>query len=320
MIQTATPSPAAGIASPRTSLTPQLAIPPLSSVPASALVAPTPATPMSNALHTIIRHKHDEVDAARKLVPVEEMAARARAAPEPRNFFRRIADFVDLYGFAVIAEIKRKSPSAGWLRPEYENPAFSPIPIAQGYQRAGAAAISCLTDQRFFAGDNAYIQLIRNSVNLPVLRKDFIVDPWQVYESRAIGADAILLIADVLPIGRLLDLLILATELRLTTLLEVHDTERLLEVRPHVGFPHPGYVLLGVNNRDLTTMTTDLNHTLRMLDLIEDKSILVSESGISQPAHLRRLRDHGVKIALIGEHLMRTENPGAALADLIGDL
>lgn len=275
---------------------------------------------MSNALHAIIRHKHDEVETARKSVSEEEMAARAAAAPEPRNFFRRISDFVDLYGFAVIAEIKRKSPSAGWLRPEYEKPDFDPVPIAQGYQRAGAAAISCLTDRRFFAGENSYIQRIRSSVNLPVLRKDFIIDPWQIYESRVIGADAILLIADVLPLGRLLDLLILATELRLTTLLEVHDTERLLEVRPHIGFPHPGYVLLGINNRDLSSMTTDLNHTLRMLDLIEDKSILVSESGISKPDHLRRLRDNGVKIVLVGEYLMRAEDPGAALESLMVDL
>jgi indole-3-glycerol phosphate synthase len=154
-------------------------------------------------------------------------------------------------------------------------------------------------------------------VPLPVLRKDFIVDPYQVYEARAAGADAILLISECLDEAEMIDLLILATELRLTTLVEVHDVESLLKVRPHIGFPHPTYTLLGINNRDLKTMTTDLNHTLRLLDMVENRDILVSESGIKTPADVRRLRLAGVHRILVGEHLMRQPDVGAALKELV---
>ena len=152
---------------------------------------------------------------------------------------------------------------------------------------------------------------------LPVLRKDFIVDEYQVWESRAAGADAILLIAEVLPEGEMLDLMILAQRLGMTTLVEAHDVENVLRIRRHIGFPHAGYSLMGINNRDLATMSTDIGHTLRVLELIEDRRVLVSESGIAGAADLQRLRDHGVHIVLVGEHLMRRDDPGEALRDLL---
>jgi indole-3-glycerol phosphate synthase len=218
-------------------------------------------------------------------------------------------------GTRIIAEVKRKSPSAGVIRQD-----FDPVDIAARYHEAGASAISCLTDEADFGGRLAYIQMIRDRVPLPVLRKDFIVDAWQIWESRASGADAILLIAECLTEAQIVDFQIQAVELGLTTLLEVHDVENLYRVQHHVGFPHRGYALLGINNRDLRTMTTDLSHTLRLAELIEDRSILVSESGIRTAEDLRRLRSHGVHIALVGEHLMRQPDPGLALREMLGEV
>lgn len=249
----------------------------------------------ANALERIIERKRREVEEAKALVPIEAMRKRALEADPPRNFFRAVTTHPTPDHWSVIAEIKRKSPSAGWIREEYRSEDFDPVDVARAYHEAGAVAISCLTDEVDFGGHIDYVRRIRNRVPLPVLRKDFIVDPWQVYEARAASADAILLIADVLTMGTLLDLLILATELRMTTLVEVHEVERLLLLRPHIGFPHPGYMLLGINNRDLRTMTTDLNHTLRLAEMVEDHSVLVSESGIRTHADLIRLREGTTK-------------------------
>ncbi len=159
---------------------------------------------------------------------------------------------------------------------------------------------------------------MRDAVPLPVLRKDFIVDQYQVWESRAAGADAILLIADVLEEGQLLDLMILARELSMTSLVETHDVDRLLKVRHHIGFPHAGYSLLGINNRNLQTMETDLSHTFRLLEFVEDRNVVVCESGITSGADLARLRQRGVNIVLVGEHLLRQTDPGEALRELLG--
>lgn len=275
---------------------------------------------MPNALNQIVERKRREVEAGRLTVSLDEMRARATEAEPPRNFFQAVTGDRRPHRVAVIAEIKRKSPSAGWLRESYrDDDAFDPSPIAKAYHRAGAAAISCLTDAEGFGGDLDYIRRIRNRVPLPVLRKDFIIDPWQIYEARAASADAVLLIADILTEGQFVDLLILATELKMTSIVEVHDVDSLLRVRHHIGFPHPGYTLLGINNRDLRTMTTDINHTLRLIDMVEDRRILISESGIRTNEDLKRLRKEGVGIVLVGEHLMRQEDPGAALAELLGE-
>ncbi|MCC6910257.1 MAG: indole-3-glycerol phosphate synthase TrpC [Phycisphaerales bacterium] len=276
------------------------------------------AMTIPNALSQIVERKRLEVERGRAAVSLESIRARATEAEPPRNFFQAVTADRPPRTVSVIAEIKRKSPSAGWLREEYRSDDFDPAPIAKAYHRAGAAAISCLTDAEGFGGDLDYIRRIRNRVPLPVLRKDFIIDAWQIYESRAASADAVLLIADILTEGQFVDLLILATELKMTSIVEVHDVESLLRVRHHIGFPHPGYTLLGINNRDLRTMTTDLGHTLRLLDMVEDKRILISESGIRTHDDVERLRKAGVGIVLVGEQLMKQEDPGAALEELLG--
>jgi indole-3-glycerol phosphate synthase len=274
-------------------------------------------------------HKREEIRERSSRTPIDELRAAARDAAPPRNFFRALtAREKDDASVRVIAEVKRKSPSAGWMRSEYEpGPAdagagpggFDPAGIAQAYERAGASAISCLTDERFFAGDLAFIERIKAAVSLPVLRKDFILDPWQVYESRAAGADAVLLIGECLRESELIDLMILSHELNMTVLLEFHDPENYFRVRPHIGFPDKTHTLLGINNRDLSTMTTDLGHTLRMVNFIEDTSLLVSESGIRTPEDIARLAGVDVRIVLVGEHLMKQADPGAALSELLAD-
>ncbi len=257
-----------------------------------------------------------------------QLEAEVAQADPPRNFFAAVTRHTPTERTSVIAEIKRKSPSAGWIREAYRPPEgaaiasaedpFRPEDIARRYHSAGASAISCLTDGPFFAGDLSYIERVRDAVPLPVLRKDFIVDAWQLWESRAAGADAVLLIAECLTEGQIVDMMILSQRLGMTVLLEVHSAENLLRVRPHVGFPHPSYCLLGINNRDLSTMRVDLGHSLRLADLVEEhRGVLVSESGIRTPDDLKRLRQSGVQIVLVGETLMRQDDPGVALAELL---
>lgn len=268
-------------------------------------------------LQEIVDHKRREVASAKDRIPFGELEAMVAQQEPPRNFFAAVTRHESVFRSSVIAEIKRRSPSAGLIRPEYEGEGFRPEDIAQRYFENGASAISCLTDEKFFGGRLDFIQRVKDAVPLPVLRKDFILDPWQLWESRAAGADAVLLIAECLTTGELLDLMILAQQLQLTVLLEVHDAESLLKVRPHVGFPHGTYALLGINNRDLRTMRVDLNHTLRLVDMVEDVRTLVSESGIRTAEDLKRLRMAGVRIVLVGEHLMRQDDPGKALAELL---
>lgn len=270
---------------------------------------------MTSVLDKIAARKRVEVARAMAVTPLAALKARIGDVERPRNFFRAVVDERDVGHTRVIAEIKRKSPSAGLIRDD-----FDPVAIARQYHAAGASAISCLTDEADFGGRLEFIGQIRAAVPLPVLRKDFILDEYQVWEARAAGADAILLIAEMLPEAEMIDLQILAIELGMTVLLEAHGVENLLRATRHVGFPHPGYSLLGINNRDLATMTTDIRHTFRLLDLIDDPSIrrvLVSESGITTPLDLLRLREHGVNIVLVGEHLIRQPDPGAALRALI---
>lgn len=273
-----------------------------------------PRTPA--VLREIMAVKSREVAAAKARAPLGELEALVAQEEPPRNFFRAVTRKSDRP--AVIAEIKRRSPSAGLIRPEYDGDGFRPEDIARAYFRNGASAISCLTDENFFGGHLSYIRRVKEAVPLPVIRKDFLIDPYQLWESRAHGADAVLLIAECLTESQIVDMLILAQQLQLTVLLEVHSMENLLRVRPHIGFPHPAYCLLGINNRDLTTMTVDLGHTLRLVDIVDDRSVLVSESGIKTPDDLKRLKDEDVRIVLVGEHLMRQPSPGRALAELLG--
>lgn len=263
-------------------------------------------------LQDIVARKRVEVAKAKVMTPVEVVRARASGDDRPRNFFGAVVDGRQRGVTRVIAEVKRRSPSAGLIRED-----FDPVSIARQYEEAGAAAISCLTDEAFFGGHLGYIQQIRQAVALPVLRKDFIVDDYQIWEARAAGADGVLLIADVLTEGELLDMMILVKDLGMTSLVEVHDVESLLKVKRHIGFPHAGYCLLGINNRNLRTMETDLSHTFRLLDMVEDRHIVVSESGIRSSEDLAKLRAHGVNIVLVGEHLMRQPDPGSALRALL---
>jgi indole-3-glycerol phosphate synthase len=268
-------------------------------------------------LDEILANTRAEVERRKSMVSFAELEALVAQAEPPRNSFRAVTR-KNSNETAVIAEVKRQSPSAGLIRESYAGDGFAPEKIARAYADAGASAICCLTDEKFFGGDLAFIQQIKENVGIPVIRKDFIIDPWQLWESRAAGADAVLLIAEALTEAMIVDMLILAQRLGMTVLLEVHSMDNLLRVRPHIGFPHPTYCLLGINNRDLTTMTTDLQHTLRLADMVEDTSVLVSESGIKTADDLAKLRDVGVNIVLVGEHLMRQADPGAALRDLLG--
>ncbi len=268
---------------------------------------------MSNALDKIVARKRVEVAKAISTTSMETLKERIAEIGRPRNFFAAVVKTGPRRRTRVIAELKKRSPSAGLIRED-----FDPVRIAKQYHEAGASAISCLTDEADFGGHLGYIQQIRHAMPLPVLRKDFLVDQYQVWESRAAGADAVLLIAEVLEEGELVDMAILARELRMTTLIEVHDVDRLLKLKRYVGFPHAGYSLLGINNRNLKTMSTDISHTFRLIEFIEQREVVVSESGIKTAGDLSKLRQRGVNIVLVGEHLLRCDDPGEALRDLIG--
>ncbi len=266
---------------------------------------------MSDILQKIVRTKRQEVADRSARTPLEQLKEAVPSLPRPRNFFRALTAET-AKPLHLIAEVKKASPSAGVIRAD-----FDPIEIARRYESAGADALSVLTDEPYFQGRLEYIQAIRAVVKLPVLRKDFIIDPWQVYESRIAGADAILLIAECLETAELIDLQILATELNLTCLIEVHSVENFMRVRDHViGLPHKSYSLLGINNRDLRTFKTDLGATLRLAELVDDRSILVSESGIHTRQDIEKLAHAGVGATLIGESLMRSDDIEAKIREL----
>jgi indole-3-glycerol phosphate synthase len=268
---------------------------------------------MKTILDDIVAEKWREIDQRKSLVPLETLKQQALATPRPRNFFHAVTH-PNAKPLNLIAEVKKASPSAGLIRAD-----FDPVKIAQAYAAGGADALSVLTDEKFFQGKLDYIRAVREVVSLPVLRKDFILDEYQVYESRAAGADAILLIAECLQASRLIDLQILATELNITCLIEVHDMENLMRVRDCViGLPHRGYSLLGINNRDLRTFKTDLGVTLRLAELVADRDVLVSESGIQDASHIAKLAAAGVRAVLVGESLMRSEDIPAAIGRLFG--
>jgi len=270
-------------------------------------------------LREIVKHTRSLVDTARASTPEHELIARAADLDPARPFVASITQRRRHPELGVIAEVKRRSPSAGLIRPEWGRDDFSPEPIARGYDMAGASAISCLTDEKFFSGDPAYIGRIRRGTDLPVLRKDFILEPYQVHESRAMGADAVLLIAECLGQDAMDACLDAAAGHGMGVLLEIHDERHLERALAHTARSGANTVL-GINNRDLTTMSTDLHHTIRLLARVPDPTRVVAESGIRTPHDLRTLRDAGVRLALIGEHLMRHQDPGAALGALLGAL
>ena len=267
---------------------------------------------MSNILDNILADKRAEVKFRRSQRSIEELKANIRSLDKCRNFYKAVTG-PNRRGINVIAEVKKASPSAGIIRED-----FNPLAIARTYKKCGADAISVLTDEKYFQGRLEYIDRIKEAIDLPILRKDFIIDLWQVYESRAAGADAILLIAEALKPGELMDLMIAAAELTLTVLLEVHEADTLLAVRSVVGFPKKGYSVLGINNRNLTTMEVDLNTTSRLAELSNHKNELVAESGIRTRADVEKLKFIGVKAVLIGQVLCESDNIEEKFSELFG--
>ncbi len=259
-----------------------------------------------SALDDILRAKEEELRSKREgsnyTALLEQQAARALAASPPRDFLGALGG----RGPRIIAEVKKASPSKGVIRPD-----FDPVDLAAEYEKNGAAALSVLTEEKFFLGKLEYLSLIRERSALPLLRKDFILDELQVYEARAAGADAVLLITDILGPGRLEDLISLVDELYMTPLVEVHD-EAGLERAVSAGAR-----LIGINNRDLKTFRTDISTTERLAPLVPEGTSIVSESGINTPEDIKRLMKCGVKAFLVGEALAREKNAGKKLRELL---
>ncbi len=258
-------------------------------------------------LKRILRRKAEEIAERAARVPLGEMRERAEHAAAPRGFLAALEARVEKGTPAVIAEIKKASPSRGVIRAD-----FAPEAIARSYAGAGAACLSVLTDVDFFQGADAYLEAARAACSLPVLRKDFTIDPYQVYEARALGADCILLIVAALDEERLAELAALAAGLDMDVLVEVHDggeLERALEL------PVP---MIGINNRDLHSFDTRLDTTLELLPRVPEDRLVVTESGIHTSADVARLWEYGVGAFLVGEAFMRAPDPGAELAALFG--
>jgi len=257
---------------------------------------------LATILDKIISDKKVEVAQRRAQRSLEQLKDEAAGLAKCRNFYKAVTK-PNPRGLNVIAEIKKASPSAGVIRSD-----FDPVEIARTYQRCGADAVSVLTDEKYFQGKLEYLAQVKNAVDLPVLRKDFLVDIWQIYESRAAGADAVLLIAEALRPSELIDMMIAAAELTLTVLLEVHEADMLLAVRSLIGFPQKGYSLIGINNRNLATMEVDINTTSRLAELVDNSDELVSESGIKTRADVQKLMAAGVRAVLVGEVLCGSES------------
>lgn len=260
---------------------------------------------MSDILKRILARKVEEIAERSARLPLRELSARIAGLPPTRGFVAALEAKIDEGEPAVIAEIKKASPSKGVIRED-----FDPAAIARSYAAAGAACLSVLTDKDFFQGGEAYLEQARSACGLPILRKDFTIDPYQVYEARAIGADCILLIVSALDDPALLELSLLAAELDLDVLVEVHDE---IELERALGVPAP---LIGVNNRNLRTFETSLDTTLTLRDRVDAGRLLVTESGIHTRADVERMQEAGIDAFLVGEAFMRAPDPGAELARL----
>lgn len=262
---------------------------------------------MSDILQKILARKREEIAERSARLSLPELRRRVQILPPSRPFQGHLERTIARGRPAVIAEIKRASPSKGLLRDP-----FLPADIARSYAAAGATGLSVLTDRDFFQGSEDDLREARAACDLPTLRKDFIIDPYQVYEARLIGADCILLIVAALDDTALLDLARLATDLDLDVLVEVHDAAELQRALAS------GAALIGVNNRNLRTFETRLDTTLDLLPRIPTGHTVVTESGIHTPADVALMRAHGVHAFLVGEAFMRAPDPGAKLAELFG--
>lgn len=262
--------------------------------------------PEPTILDAILAHKWAEVTVRQAALPLAEVQARAKDAPPPRDFLTALQT-PKRGRVALIAEVKKASPSAGIIRPD-----FDPVQVARVYEDSGAACLSVLTDEKFFQGHDDYLIAVREAVALPLIRKDFVVSDWQIYESRALGADAVLLIVAALSPTQIKDYAALASELAMEALVEVH-TEAEMEVALDAGA-----TLIGINSRNLKTFVTDLETVARLAAMVPAGVTLVAESGLKTPADVRQVADAGAKAILVGETLMRSADMGAAVRDLLG--
>ena len=260
---------------------------------------------MSDVMQRIVAAKRREVEAARAALSAADMERRAQRADPPRGFEAALRRRVAAGEPAVIAEIKRASPSRGLIRAD-----FDPVRIARSYESHGAACLSVLTDREFFGGSPDDLRAARSACRLPVLRKDFMIDPYQVHEARSWGADCILLIMDAAPDEALADMARLARSLGMDVLVECHDRAQLERA---LGLPT---TLIGINNRDLRTFETRLETTLELLSAVPGDRLLVAESGIGARADVERLRAAGVSAYLVGSAFMAADDPGERLAAL----
>lgn len=264
-------------------------------------------------LDDIIDSKRNEVDELKRRESETTLRIAAAQQGRPRDFYRAVVAEAPR-GVNLIAEVKKASPSAGVLLDDYD-----PAAIAQTYEQHGAAAVSVLTDTPFFEGALGHLAQVRGTIALPVLRKDFIIDPFQVLESRAAGADAILLIVEVLAASGVADLLEVAHPLGMTCLVEVHAEDSLKSLLDRLGTPGPNNYLLGINNRDLHRQCTDLATTERLAAMLPPSSPFVSESGIASRADVHRVQQAGARAILIGESLLRSGDIPGQMSKLLGE-
>jgi indole-3-glycerol phosphate synthase len=256
-------------------------------------------------LGEILRNKRIEVEEAKRRYPLELLTHKLEKTEPPRNFFEAIKPDERV---KIIAEVKCASPSRGILRED-----FNPIEIAKSYKEGGASALSVLTDKRYFKGDLSHLRDVRNAVSIPLLRKDFIIDPYQVYEARYYGADAVLLIAAALDKRTIAELLNLTHSLGMNAIVEVHneeELERALTARSEI---------IGINNRDLKTFTVSLDVSIKLSRLIPNGKVVVSESGFSSSEEIKRLKNEGIRVFLVGETFMKASDPGKELRAMLAE-
>lgn len=252
---------------------------------------------MANILDKIIENKKVEVQQQKAFEPIESLEEKCANAGQTRNFSKAVTK-TNPRGINVIAEVKKASPSAGVIRQD-----FDPVEIAKIYESCGADAISCLTDEKYFQGKLEYIQQIKDAISLPILRKDFIIDSYQIYQARAAGADAILLIAEALNVSQLIDFMILANELKMSTLIEIHSIESFLKIKDMTNLPNSTRNVLGINNRDLSTMKVDVKNTGRIASFLDEPFQIVAESGIKTREDVEMLKKVPANAVLIGQTL-----------------